>query len=339
MAIVGAGPAGIAAVGKVLDEGFDPKTVAWIDPHFKVGDLGGKWSQVSGNTKIHRFDKFLRGSQSFNYDSLENQFDLKNMDPHGTCTLNYVVEPLQAITEQLRKKVVTIESSVSALQSKNGEWSIQLDGGSALSKNVILAVGAEPKKLNYSKPNISLEDALDQRKLASKVDTSDVVGVFGSSHSAVMSIQNLLDSKAKQVINFYNKQLRYAVDKGDWILYDNTGLKGRTAEWAKSNIDGKLPDGLMRVNSRTENIEPYLEQCTKVVYAVGFEPRSIQINGTSSTRYDDKTGIIAPGVFGCGFAFPERIVDRAGNEESNVGIYKFMRRLDSAFPVWMNSER
>ena len=42
-AVVGAGPAGIAAVGKLLDHGVLPKTILWLDPQFCVGDLGRFW--------------------------------------------------------------------------------------------------------------------------------------------------------------------------------------------------------------------------------------------------------------------------------------------------------
>ena len=40
--VIGAGPAGIAAVGKLLDHGIAPEKIAWIDPAFAAGDLGAK---------------------------------------------------------------------------------------------------------------------------------------------------------------------------------------------------------------------------------------------------------------------------------------------------------
>ena len=39
-AVIGAGPAGIAAIGKLLDAGIEPQRIAWIDPTFAVGDFG-----------------------------------------------------------------------------------------------------------------------------------------------------------------------------------------------------------------------------------------------------------------------------------------------------------
>lgn len=51
-AIVGAGPAGIAAIGKLLDYGITPADILWLDPAFKVGDLGQLWQNVSSNTIV-----------------------------------------------------------------------------------------------------------------------------------------------------------------------------------------------------------------------------------------------------------------------------------------------
>ena len=338
LSIVGAGPAGIAAVGKVLDTGVNPKEIHWIDPEFRVGDFGTKWGEVSSNTKIHRFEAFLRGSKSFNYDNMRSRFELGKFDPEDTCTLKYVTEPLQHITDNLRSMVDSTAGSVSKIAPADGNWSVSFNCSSVLAERVILAVGSDPKVLDHSKPVINLSDALDRSKLAVKVDSSDVVAVFGSSHSAIMASQNFLEVGVKKVINFYNKPLRYAVDNGDCILYDNTGLKGEAAEWARKNIN--IPnDRLFRTTSDQSSVERFLPECSKVVYAVGFEARAVPVEGMNPTKYDEKTGVIAPHLFGFGFAFPEKVVDRVGNIEYNVGLLKFIRRLDSVFPIWMNGSQ
>ena len=41
--VIGAGPAGIAAVGRLLDHGIVGEQIAWIDPEFGAGDFGTKW--------------------------------------------------------------------------------------------------------------------------------------------------------------------------------------------------------------------------------------------------------------------------------------------------------
>jgi hypothetical protein len=52
-AVIGGGPAGILALGKILDK-IGPKKfydeVVWYDPKFRVGMFGEKWYNVPSNT-------------------------------------------------------------------------------------------------------------------------------------------------------------------------------------------------------------------------------------------------------------------------------------------------
>jgi cation diffusion facilitator CzcD-associated flavoprotein CzcO len=50
--VVGAGPAGIAAVGQLLSAHVDPQKITWLDPGFKVGDFGTTWKRVVSNTGV-----------------------------------------------------------------------------------------------------------------------------------------------------------------------------------------------------------------------------------------------------------------------------------------------
>ena len=68
-AVIGAGPAGIAVIGKLLDYGVGPKEIAWIDPAFQVGDFGTKWRNVSSNTRAGLFIKFFEECESFQYNT------------------------------------------------------------------------------------------------------------------------------------------------------------------------------------------------------------------------------------------------------------------------------
>lgn len=88
--------------------------------------------------------------------------------------------------------------------------------------------------------------ALDPAKLAEQPLEGATVAVFGASHSSMIALPNLLAGPAAKVINFYRGPLRCAVDMGEWTLFDDTGLKGEAARWARENIDGVLPDRLQR---------------------------------------------------------------------------------------------
>lgn len=59
-----------------------------------------------------------------------------------------------------------------------------------------------------------------------QVKPDDVIGVVGSSHSAILVLRNLLnlpEGSIKKVVNLYRSPLLYAEYKEGYILYDNTG--------------------------------------------------------------------------------------------------------------------
>lgn len=335
-AVIGAGPAGIAAVGKLLDNSIPPAEILWVDPHFKVGDLGQFWSNVSSNTKVRLFNDFLHEVHAFAYKQIASQFPLATLPPEDTCTLNYMVEPLQCVTDHLVQKVTTAQTAIESMSLNNRMWSLNTSSQTFQSLNVILATGAVPSTLNYPGVEVIPFDlAIDKEKLAQLVGPDDTVAVFGSSHSAIIIIRYLVDLWVKKVINFYRSPCRYAVDMDGWILFDNIGLKGQTAIWAKNNIDGVLPSNLVRYNTTEPNITHYLPQCDKVIYAVGFEKRkNIIIGDYEDTQHNPHVGIIGPGLFGFGIAYPELKPDPFGSIESQVGLWKFMTYLNRVMPLW-----
>ena len=337
-AIIGAGPAGIASIGQLINNGVKPQEILWIDPKFRVGDFGELWSNVSSNTRVKLFNDFLSHCKSFKYDEKEKIFELENLPIAETCKLGYMVEPLAFVTQQLRQQVNCIESSVEKLRLYDKKWNMTLhDGQICSSKNVILATGAVPRSMPETEgvETIHMYDALDIDKLAKKVNKDDTVAVFGSSHSAVILLRDLLDLGVKEVINFYREPLRFAVQLDDWILFDNTGLKGNTAVWAREYLNGKMPNRLKRMISNDENVAQNLPICSKVIYAIGFNPRSPIIEDYPNYKYNPYNGIIAPGLFGVGIGFPESKTDRYGNTELSVGLWKFMVYLDRAVPLWL----
>src|ERR1700722_5197201 len=98
--VIGAGPAGIAAVGRLLDHGVPDESIAWIDPCFAAGDLGQKWRSVSSNTIAGTFLDYLNGSPAFRF-SEAPLLPLREVDSAETCVLELVADPLLWITEHL----------------------------------------------------------------------------------------------------------------------------------------------------------------------------------------------------------------------------------------------
>ncbi|STX28085.1 pyridine nucleotide-disulphide oxidoreductase [Legionella beliardensis] len=336
-AVIGAGPAGIAAVGKLIDSSVKPKDILWLDPYFNVGDLGRLWPNVSSNTVVSKFTDFLYASPAFNYEANARQFTIHTLPSHQTCLLKEIVEPLQWITNELRTKVRSKETTVQHLNMTNKKWVLSQDSQHYTANQVILATGSVPSTLTYPDvTSLPFDIAIDKQRLAQVINLNETYGVFGSSHSAFIIIRNLVELGAKKVINFYRSPCRYAIDMGDWTLFDNTGLKGDTATWVRDHIDGTLPKNLIRVNLLEQDIHQPLALCDQVIYAVGFERRnSITIENFKHMSYDTHTGIIAPGLFGLGIAYPELKADPFGIVESQVGLWKFMRYLNEVMPVWL----
>lgn len=334
--VIGAGPAGIAAVGRLLDAGVAAATIAWIDPSFEAGDLGQKWRAVWSNTQVCLFRSFLNGSPSFQ-SSDARHFALDDLDPEDTCPLGLIADPLVWITQHLRSRVIAVQTTATALCLENGAWTIETEAKRLASEKVILAIGATPKKLALpALEEIPLDVALDPEKLARRSLDGSTVAVFGSSHSSMIALPNLLANPVERVINFYRSPLTYAVYLDDWILFDDTGLKGRAAHWARENIDGTHPDRLERCWVSGPDFEARLAACDRVVYTVGFERRTLPaVKPWGQLEYNATNGIIAPGLFGLGIAFPEYRTDPLGDGQYRVGLQKFMDYLNRVLPLWM----
>ncbi len=202
--VVGAGPAGIAAVGQLLDEGVRHEDILWLDPYFKVGDLGRYWSNISSNTKVKSFVNFLDAVRSFSYNSAPIDFKINHLPQQDTCMLQCIVEPLLWVSDRLCTLVHTEKTMVHRLNLSQNQWTLQTDTNTYHSKNVILATGAEPEYLQH--PNIEtipFETAIDIDQLKNKVSSNDTIAVFGSSHSAIIILKYLTELGVKKIITIY----------------------------------------------------------------------------------------------------------------------------------------
>lgn len=335
-AVIGAGPAGIAAVGRLIDNGISAENIAWFDPAFNVGDLGAYWYDVSSNTKVDLFIRFLEASEAFAYG--EKRWPIDALERNDTCRLENVVEPLRWVSDHLSKRVNSYRGHVHEISLQRRAWQISCGEHSYKSKQVILATGATPLQLSHPEVEvISLEVALNRSLLKDAIQPGESVAVFGSSHSSIVALMNLYELGVKKIVNFYLEPCKYAIQMDDWILFDNTGLKGQAAAWAREYIDGTWPDNFERYHSSDDTVRKYLSSCDKVVYTIGFKPRQdIVIAGYETCRYDPRTGILAPGLFGFGIGYPELKLDPMGNEEWQVGLWKFMRYLNDRLPIWQS---
>jgi hypothetical protein len=231
-----------------------------------------------------------------------------------------------------------------------------------------------PPALPTSYPHLStlpLDIALSPAQLSTTLPTTALtIAVIGASHSAILILRNLFVLSQSTHPNlrvkwFSRHPLRYAIYHGDWIEKDNTGLKGEAAAWARENLEpdvwderpGHVGAVVQKVfvkagKEETEAYERELPGCGIVCEAVGFAREEVpvlgcvaengSVVGIEGVREDGKTGTLVDtmgeevkGLKGVGIAWPERVVDKLGNEEVSVGMWKFMKYLNRVVPEWV----
>jgi hypothetical protein len=328
-AIVGAGLAGITALAVLMNCGIDPSTIVWIDPEFNVGRVGKYYRNVPGNIQTSRLILYVNNCPYFKDINSVSLNALYTYDANEFQLLHVIADPLQDFTDYLRTKVVSIQNAITSLTHINDHWILEGTDCLINAQKVILAVGAQPKRLNYDIPEIPLDDALDKDKLANYVCPTDCVAVFGGMHSAILVLKFLSECcSVKQIINFYI----------DPYFYGAPGLEGDTAAWAQNVLEKNPPTNLSRVLSTTENRDKMLPLCTKAIYAIGFEPNPILVNGTLNLVFNEDTGIIDQNLYGIGIAFPPTGIIN-GQKMAKNGLHAYLAYAKKLIPQWIANEK
>ncbi|KAK4994994.1 hypothetical protein LTR66_005098 [Elasticomyces elasticus] len=285
--VVGAGPAGITAVGNLLAR--DLKPILWVDRHFAGGRVNQKYRQVPSNTKVSLFRDFAEAVQPFrdvvraaSEGGQSNAFTrLGALRQDQGCELGYAADMTLMLTEGLVKSpgVETRRGSCEAAeQDHTDDWTVEIaspsDGeeAKAISPLLVLCTGSSPisSPLPYKEESLKpldLDLALDPTQLAATIDSTKktTVGVIGASHSAILALLNLANlaksSHPSLDIKWFTRHpLRFAEYRDGWILRDNTGLKGQAADWARENLaDAKFLDGDTPADSK---LRRYIEKIT-----------------------------------------------------------------------------
>lgn len=337
--VVGAGPAGIVVVGLLIDLGIPRDQIVWIDPEFNVGRLGQYYQTVPGNTKTSLYIDFLRACKTFQECAPTAIQDLQQYELTKEYQLSIIIKPLQQITDCMSKRVFAQKTILTGLEFAHDTWHIECANGFECdAQRVVLATGSYPRSLHYTdSPEIPLDLALNQQALSERVFKDDTVAVVGSAHSAVLVLKFLSELPVGRIINFYKKPFVYTTDMGGWLLYSSSGLKGVAAQWAKEVLEKNPPCNLVRVYNSEKARAAWLPLCTKIIYAAGYERNPIPGCKPDMT-YDTQSGKIAPGLFGIGIAFPQVVIDQAGNEEHKIGLNSFMQHALEMLPEWLRTK-
>jgi alpha-1,3/alpha-1,6-mannosyltransferase len=186
---------------------------------------------------------------------------LEAMDQSTGCKIAAAADLCLTLTHGLGKDDGVIKKygrveSVSL--DEDGVWSVTTTPSASARRKgttvtttplLVLATGSQPAqpRLIETYPHLSpldLDVALSPTRLAAALPRREPmkIALVGASHSAILVLRNLyeLASSTHPLLRikwFSRHPLRYAVNKGDWILRDNTGLKGETRLWAKKNLE------------------------------------------------------------------------------------------------------
>ncbi|KAJ8063055.1 hypothetical protein OCU04_008298 [Sclerotinia nivalis] len=289
--VVGAGPAGLAVVGNLLEQKKGP--VLWIGDNrdFGGGRLHQIYRAVPSNTKVKFFSMFadaLEPFQQITKDSAPpNAYSrLKDLDQEKTCHIAEAADLGLMLGRGLSgfKGVTRFNNGRvrSASWSDANGWNVKFSrfenpSRSASSDLLFLCTGSHP-----TQNNLQLEREGPQRQHYLGLDTclrparllytlrrnckggsdstrTTTIAVIGASHSAILVLRNLCEvaTLLKKDCHIRIKwltrhELRYAEERDGWIKRDNTGLKGEVATWAKENLEADtLP---------TSDVSKYLEK-------------------------------------------------------------------------------
>jgi hypothetical protein len=369
--------------------------IAWVDPSFRGGRISAKYREVPSNTKVNLFLEYAGATGVFRDVLVQTPTPnavsrLQKLPGDETCPLGYAGDMLQQLTDgmALDERIESVRGRVTraAWDDETALWTVTIrdgvdgneaeaeGGGSVVETHtapmLVYCTGASPNTvtLPVSAPpyHLDLDIALTPSMLSETIpsDRPITVGVVGASHSAVLVLMNLLalaqSSHPSLRVRWFTRHatLKFAEYKDGWILYDNTGLKGHAAQFARDQLDGAnlvTSDAgkfITRVDCSggpAQERDAFLRElpgCDHVVQAVGYanEPlpqmdASVKFDHETGGFVDADTGAAVKGLFGAGIAFPERVVDKAGNVEYAVGFWKFMRFLKKVVPQWVEKSQ
>ncbi|KHJ31505.1 hypothetical protein EV44_g5823 [Erysiphe necator] len=309
--VVGAGPAGIAVVGNLIEQKKTP--ILWVDDEFQAGRLNKCYREVPSNTRVKLFVAFCDALSSFKEVVKKTQrpnayTTLQELGQNDTCHIAEAADLCLMLSQGLDqalgvyKRLGTVHS---ASWSDSCGWNISLkpqanemvELSKFHSKILILCTGSYPKTSPlpvFHLHDIGLDLALNPSLLSSTLprDSKINVAVIGASHSAILVLRNFYNLASSshpslRIKWFTRHTLRYAEERDGWIFNDNTGLKGEVSVWAKNNLEvGALelsPVGkyLEKIDTSgkedEEELKERLNSCTHVVQAIGFTPREIPL--------------------------------------------------------------
>jgi pyruvate/2-oxoglutarate dehydrogenase complex dihydrolipoamide dehydrogenase (E3) component len=311
LAIVGLGPAGIFTLAS-LPEDMLPETLI-LERSCIGGDLSSQYGSVIANiTKTH----FINIFKMFPKWANQTFPELDAYEINDAPKLADICKILRRLAKPDIQKAHLHTTALSNLVQTTDGWNLVTPKETYQAKHVILCLGATPKTMDLPLPSIPLPIALAQDQLTHVVAPTDIIVVFGTSHSGTLILNNLKQLGCRNV---------YAVYRGKTPVQEGLKLAASTiAQEIQSKQWGDLTPTFINYDDFSK-IYRILSKANAVIYAIGFEPRSFTYtnkDGTCVPLTND-----TPGVYGFGIGRPRPSVGNDG-----IGFEEFIKAIQAELP-------
>jgi hypothetical protein len=327
--ILGCGSAGILVVLEVLRLGIDPSRLLLVDEHFMGGDLATKWGSVRSNTRWSQITEALKDypTAAAPMTTLSQQYTADDIVP--LSDLAWLMRT--AVAPILPKVNMRTEHCISVQQTEAG-WTMIFASDTEYVETLYLCQGGDPKVLDYGKPVIPLEIALDHSRLTKIIRENQTCAVFGIAHSGTLVLRNLSELGVT-TYGFYDGELPFLFARDGH--YD--GIKQESADIADTILAGKLKNVSLVSFKNTKRLIQSLQRCDFIICSIGFSRRSLQIQDQQGTplslNYSPATGLVyGTSLYGFGMAYPgETVVD--GKVWKDISIPSFVDQIKRCLSV------
>jgi len=327
VAIIGCGASGSLCLLELARKGRDLSTITVIDPYFDGGDLGRRWGAVKSNTKWQQIVDSLSQYPSAAAPIAELG---KAYGPEDICLLSDLANLLQQAVRPLLQSVNLHVDTCKKLKKTEAGCSIDLVAGGEVPETfgrVFLCQGGVEKQLDYGKPVIPLDIALDPVRLRRLIRPGQTVTVVGLSHSGTLVLRNLNDlGISLQGVYDTEKPFYFARDG----CYD--GIKEEAATIADMIVAKTLPVKLVSTKDM-KNLVKVLTKTDWIVLSIGFTARSLPITAVDGTQlnevdYSPTTALVAgqPDLYGFGLSYPG-VSEIEGKAYKDISIPSFVQQI------------
>ena len=311
--IIGFGIAGQILLLEMIKANVSKKDIIICDENFLGGDLITKYGSVLSNTQWWKTKKALEV-----YTNIIPDF------PLDKCTL--LSDIVKACLKTALKASEGVDKLTTKVLSLEAGWNIKHTFGSFITEKVFLTIGAVEKNIDISLPKIPLEIALDKSQLLNHIDSDDKITVFGTSHSGTIILDNLNQLNVPTTAIYKGSQ--------PFVFETETygGLKEASEISAKSILNGEYTNIKLISWNDTLSVYKTLIKTTKIICAIGFEPRSSF--GKEFTEYNPNTAEINAGknIYGFGIAYPGiTTIDTINYQD--VSVLSFQDQIQRCLPA------